>query len=519
MKKYFLKTWLLAVLVVILISSCEKQLKIDPRQSINASTALTSREALDAAITGVYARLKSARIYGRDMITHGDALADNGFATNKSGRLLPEAQNNQGAHYTTTIWTSGYAGINQINLVLEAIPKLDPSLAVSQAEINKWEGQLYFLRGLFYFNMMQVYAYFPTAVITAQNRGGVPILTRGISSADSALLLLPARAPIDDVYNLIVADFTLAESKLLTSGAGVGTALANKNAAQAMLARVNLFRGNYSQAKTWADACITSSGSRITTTANYVAQWRGEHNQETLFQVRFASAAENIGVNESLQTSHSTLVTPGNVTTTGGWGDLVPTLTMLTDLGITLAGGMTTTNFAVNAVVASRNTDIRNLMYEPGTTGRGPAKVECTKYMGKNGAINLDNAPVIRVSEAYLIRAEAASTTGSPVANLANALADLKFIKSRRYTNYTGSAEEISDNALDLQGVFNEVMRQRRIEFAFEGHRFFDLKRLGMDLIKSPHYNSVPFTNTRILAPIPQGDVDGNPNLQQNLGY
>ena len=129
MKKYFLKTWLLAVMVVILISSCEKQLKIDPRQSINASTALTSREALDAAITGVYARLKSARIYGRDMITHGDALADNGFATNKSGRLLPEAQNNQGAHYTTTIWTSGYAGINQINLVLEAIPKLDPSLA------------------------------------------------------------------------------------------------------------------------------------------------------------------------------------------------------------------------------------------------------------------------------------------------------------------------------------------------------------------------------------------------------
>ena len=220
MKKYFFKTWLLIGIMVILISSCEKQLKIDPRQSINASTALTSREAINAALTGVYARLKSARIYGRDMITHPDVLADNGFATNKSGRLFAEAQNSQGAHFSTTIWTSGYAAINQINLILEAIPKLNAALAITQAEIDKWQGQLYFLRALFYFNMMQVYAYFPGAVVTAQNRGGVPLLLRGISSADSALSLLPARAPIDDVYTQIVADFTLSESKLLPASPG-----------------------------------------------------------------------------------------------------------------------------------------------------------------------------------------------------------------------------------------------------------------------------------------------------------
>ncbi len=519
MKKYIYKSWMLVGLVAILLTSCEKQLEIAPRQSIDASTALTSRQAIDAAITAVYARLKSARLYGRDLITHPDALADNGFATNKSGRLLPEAQNNQGAHFTGTIWASGFPGINQINLILEAIPLLNAGLAVTVAEKDRWEGQLYFLRALFYFDMMRVYAYIPGAVVAANDFGGVPLILKGISTAEAALAFKPSRSPINDVYTQIVADFTLANTKLTNTGAGVATSLANRAAAQAMLARVNLYRKNFSEAKRWADSAITTAGSRITTPSNYISQWRAENHLEALFQVRFATAAENIGVNESIQTSYSTLVTPGSPIVTGGWGDLVPTLTLLTDLGITLSGGMTVANFSLNAVVATRNTDVRNLLFEPGTNGRGPAKVECTKFIGKNGFINLDNVPVIRIAEAYLIRAEALSTVGSAVINQVNALADLKFIKSRRYTDYTGSAQELSDNLLDLAGINAEVQRQRRIEFAFEGHRFFDLKRLGMGLIKTPHYNNVEFTDTRILAPIPQGDVDGNPNLKQNNGY
>ena len=498
------------------LTSCEKQLEIDPRQSIDASTALTSREAIDASITSIYSRLKNNRNYGRDLITHPEALADNGFATNKSGRLLPEANNTFGAHFTGTIWTNGYAAINQINLTLEAIPALT---GISQADRDRWDGQLFFLRGLYYFDMVKVYSYIPGAVVAAQNRGGVPISTTGIATAAAALAWKPSRAPIDDVYTQIVADLTLANSKLTYPG--LGFSLGNKAAAQALLARVNLYRKNYSEAKRWADSVITLAGSKIVSAANYVANWRAETHGETLFQVRWATNGENIGVNESMQTSFTTLVTPGNTATTGGFGDLVPTISLLNDLGITLTGGNTTpTPYAnTNATVASRSTDVRNLLYEPGTTGRGLAKVECTKYIGKNGFINLDNAVVLRISDAYLIRAEAQVANGSPVFNLANALADLKQVKSRRYTDYTGSAQETADNAMDPTQLFEEVIRQRRIEFAFEGHRFFDLKRLGRDLVKGPHYNTVAFTDVRMLPPIPQGDVDGNPNLQQNAGY
>ena len=512
-----IKKWILAVGIgAVALTSCKKQLEIDPRQSISSDGALSSREAIDAAITSVYVRLKSARWYGRDMITHGDALADNGFATNKSGRLLPEANNNFGAHFTNTIWTSGYGGINQINLILEEIPKLDLSPAVTQAEKDRWEGQLYFLRGLMMFDMAKVYAYIPGAVVTAQDRGGIPIILTSISSVDSALSFRPSRSPIDDVYTQIVSDLTAANTRLLSSAS---VNLANKIAAQGLLARVNLYRKNYSEAKRWADSCITLGGSKMTTVSNYVNSWRVDTHGETLFQVRFAANGENIGVNESLQTSFSTLTAPGNTAVTGGFGDLVPSISLLNELGITLVGGNTTANYALNHTVATRSTDVRNLLYEPGTTGRGPAKVESTKFLGKNGFINLDNIPVIRISDVYLIRAEATSTPGSSVLNEAAALADLKFLKTRRYTDYVGSLAETADNALTGQALTDEVIRQRRLEFAFEGHRFFDLKRLGRDLTKGPHYNNVAFTDIRILAPIPQGDVDGNPNLKQNSGY
>ncbi len=517
MKNFLYKTSLLIVCLGMFATSCKKQLDISPRQSIDANIALKTRAGINASITAVYAILKNARIYGRDMITHPEALADNGFATNKSGRLLPEAQNNFGAHFTTTIWSQCYRAINQINLTLAAIPTLAETPAPTAAEIAAWEGQLLFLRGLFHFILVEVYSYMPGAVVTAQDRGGVIISLEPIATGDGAQNFKPARAPIADVYNRIVLDLTAANSRL--SNPGLGVNLANKAATQGLLARVNLYRADHAEAKRWADSCITIAGSRLTTTANHVSNWRSDTHAETLFQVRFGSSAENIGVNESLQTSFTTLVTAGNPASLGGFGDLVPTLTLLTDLGITLQGGMTTANFAVNAVIASRSTDVRNLLFEPGSNGRGPAKVETTKFLGKAGFINLDNVPVIRIAEVYLIRAEAQAASGSTVLNLVGALADLKTLKSRRYTDYTGSAQELADNTATQAQLFEEIIRQRRIELAFEGHRFFDLKRLGRDLVKAPHYNTVAFTDRRILPALPTADIDFNPNLKQNFGY
>lgn len=511
MKRINLNILLLFLLVGGLLAGCKKALEVVPRDAVDANTALTSRDAINAAINGAYARLKGVRIYGRDLIALPEALADNGYATNKSGRLLPEANNVFGSHFTVTLWQTSYTAINDINLVFEAIPKLAVNPAPTAAEIANWEGQLYFLRALYHFNLALAYAYIPGAVVTAQDRGGIPIMLKGTTNIVDAPNVLPSRAPIADVYNQIVSDFTAAQDRLaFTTGAGF-TNTANKVAAQAMLSRVNLYRKNYTEAKRWADSCITRVGSRLTTGSSYVTNWRIATHQETLMQVFYATNSENPGVNESLQTSFTTLVTPGVPTITGGFGDLVPTLTLLNDLGITLTGGNTTANFtSANAAIASRSADVRNLLYEPGTTGRGKSYVESTKYMGKNGFINLDNVPIVRIAEVYLNRAEALATPGSAVLNEAAALADLNTILTAR---------GLTAVALTGTALYDEILRQRRIELAFEGHRFWDFKRLGRDVVKAPHYNTVTFTDARILAAIPQREVDGNPNLRQNFGY
>ena len=490
-------------------TSCKKELQVDPRQSVDLSVALTSRENVNAAILGVYSRLKNNRLYGRDLITHPEALSDNGFATGKSGRLINEANNIATAHFVN--WQLDYYAIAEVNQILEAIPKLNVSPVVSTAERNNWEGQLRFLRALCYFDLARTYAYDPGVGVLGLDRGGVPLVLSTPTTTSGAANNIPNRARVDSVYAQIYRDLTAASTQLTNNfGSSVYPQLATQVAAQALFSRVALYRKDYAVCKQYADLAIAAVGSRLMTAAAYVNGWRTAVNPESIFELRFINAAENIGVNESLQTSFTTLVVPGNTGLLGGFGDLVPTSTLLTDLGITAA--------FTGGAISARTDDVRNQLYEQGSAGRGTARVECTKFLGKSGIQNLDNIPLIRVAELFLTRAEAQSTPGSPVFDETAARNDLIRIKQNRYSNYAVT-QQTFDNGLTGTALFNEIIRQRRIELAFEGHRFFDLKRRGVDIVKLPHYNNLPYNDFRILANIPVRELDANPNLVQNFGY
>ncbi|ALI99426.1 RagB/SusD family nutrient uptake outer membrane protein [Rufibacter tibetensis] len=488
--------------------SCEDLLDIDPKTAIDAGTALTTGDGVRSAILGAYTPLKNLTMYGNRLITLPEALSDNGRATNKSGRLVNEARNALNAHFTH--WGTAYDAIQRINLVLAALPALqDPTVTADNKAA--FEGELKFLRALYHFDLVRSYAYIPGAVVESKNMGGVPIVTQTFGSGAEALAFLPARDPINEVYDAIYADLDDAVAKL---GAISNVGRASKVAAQALYSRVALYRKDYPKVIEMSTAVITARGTTLATPANYVASWSEATNPETIFHVAFQTPAENIGVNESLQTTFTTLVVRGDRTRTGGFGDLVPTPTLLTDLGITMAlNPATATSPAVNsngtatAAIASRSSDVRNLLFEVGTSGRGNPWVETTKFLGKNGEINLDHIPVIRIAEMYLNRAEAYANTG----NLVAALADVNTIRTNR-----GLAPSVAATSAALN---TEILLQRRLEFAFEGHRFFDLKRLGMDINKPALGTTVAFTEDVILPAIPLNDVGGNPNLKQNPGY
>ncbi|MEA5426015.1 RagB/SusD family nutrient uptake outer membrane protein [Arcicella lustrica] len=467
----------LALGLVLTASSCSDLLDVQPRQSIDSATALTSEDAIRAAVNGVYDVLQSTFLYGRDLVAIPEALADNGRATNKSGRLVAEYQNQAtNAHFQ--IWERAYNAINQLNLILEALPK---ATAVPVATRDSFEGQASMLRALLYFELARCYGYEPKVVVTQSDRGTVPLHKKGVLDL-SQIERLP-RATIAETYDFIYSDLTNAIAKLST--VTLSTAYANKGAANALFSRVALYRGDYENAIKYANAALASGIGKFQTKDAYVGAWRVANHPESMFEIVYQTN-ENIGVNTSLQTTYTTLVQLGNTATTGGFGDLVPTAALL---------------------AAFEPGDVRRNLYERGTAGRGTAEIECTKFFGRSGAVNLDNIPVIRISEMYLNRAEAYALTGKET----EALADVNTIRTR--------AGLEAKTGLTGQALINEIANQRRIEFAFEGHRFFDLKRRGQDIIKDAPAQNLAYTDFRILSFIPNREIQANSNLKQNVGY
>jgi hypothetical protein len=119
----------------------------------------------------------------------------------------------------------------------------------------------------------------------------------------------------------------------------------------------------------------------------------------------------------------------------------------------------------------------------------------------------LENLPIIRAAELYLIRAEARYRTDA-----AGARADLNALRSNR-----GLAAV--DAGLVGDALFNQILKERRLEFALEGHRWFDLKRNGLTITKHGNNESVPYSDYRILAPLPVDQLTLNDKLVDNPGY
>lgn len=523
MKNTFIKLSLVAV-ILSGMAACKKQLEVTPRTSIPIEQALSSRENINAAITGIYARLKSLRAYGRDLLAVSEALSENGFATNKSGRLVNEAANIPGAHLGT--WQNNYYAIAEINILFNAIPNVQGVPAVTAAERNAWRGQLYFLRALFYFDLARVYCYEPGQGVAGQDRGGIPLVTVTPLTIEGAVNNLPARAPIDSVYAFMNRDIDSAIVNLAVPAVfSSAVPTANRISAQALGARIALYDRNYTRAATLASAVISARGNSMANPGSYVGSWTSQINPESLFEVRYANNTENLGVNESLQTTYTTLRERGNFAVTQGFGDLVPTTTTLQLLGFT---GISANGSG--GTFSGRSDDVRNLLFERGSAGRGTARIECTKFIGKNGQPNLDNVPVIRIPEMYLIRSEArayaTNRDGSTntAFDLAGAVADIVSVKQARYANYAttqGAADAALASGLNQTNILVENFRQRRLEFAFEGHRWFDYKRNGGVLVAAASFlnTKIGYTDFRMLAPIPQREVDLNPGISQNFGY
>mgnify|MGYP003575209490 CR=1 FL=1 len=457
----------LAIVALTTFASCKTDyLELDPTSAIPTSQALNTEADVRVALNGAYAGLRNVDLYGRTVPVIGDVMADNAYQSTVNTNRYTLFNN-----YTFTVadanvsglWSSAYTAILRANNIINAN-------VASSANVDQYKGEAYAIRALSYFTLVR---YFARPYTDNPNGLGVPIITKYDPDAK------PARNTVAEVYTQINNDLTQAYT-LMTKY--TNSSQFNKYAAKGLQAKVYLTMGDYSNALTAALDVINNGGFKSVTGENYVAYWNEpgirSDKLETLFEVS-SDAVGNLQF-DALSYLYSQQ---------GNYGDFL----VSTDL---------------NALFGT--TDVRKQVFPNAQRPTGTAVVAIAKY--PSILADRSDTKVIRLSEMYLIAAEASYALG----NEDNARTYVNYITSRR------GATAISSTGAQL---FEDIINERRKELALEGDRYMDLQRLKRDVVRSTNYpssaRSIPYSNYRRVLPIPQVELDANPNIrsQQNAGY
>lgn len=409
---------ILALFTIVLASSCEKRLDVEPTQTVDETNALNSSSDVEAALVGAYAQLGSSASYGGNSQVNQELLG-NSTTLNWAGTYQGMTQIYNKAipinnGFITDTWTESYTAINTANNVLSAIEK------VEEIKRDQIEGEAKFIRALAYYHLVTMFGRSYNDGNPASNPG-VPIVlepTREINAASQV-----ARSSVEDVYNQVLSDLNDAKDKCLKEDFGF---FASSWAASAMLARVYLQKGDYANAANEANNVIESEQFELTPT--YAESFPGDANapagrSNTSEEVFAIQVTETSGVNE-FNTFFST----------SGRGDI----------------------------------DINPAFFSEfnATDARGKFYYSLSGFLFTSKFENLyGNISVIRLAEMYLIRAEANSRLGTQVGPN-SPVGDINVIRSR------SGAPELGSVTLD------QILTERRHELAFEGFSINDSKRL-----------------------------------------
>lgn len=464
------KTLLYTLFTVGLLGASCTDLDVIDRSTLPRSITLGEVAGYQSILNAAYESVNDFGYYGQTMMIGPEILADNMHLVQLTGRYELEYVNalNSGLG----IWGGRYNAINECNIIIGTID--DPAVTGTTAQKDALKGQALFLRALFYHDLARVYGYEPGREVNSFDLS-VPLKlnpTFGISD----VVDLP-RSTNDAIYQQIEADLLAAIPLLPDATPGTSSVrLANKAAARLLLARVYLYWGNTAQAANFALQVIEGDGSDLVSAANYVASWNDATN---------AFHPESVFESEILTVDWSTVDGPNNsmhsllMNNTGGSQFII------------------TASDELIAEIESEPTDVRRNLFNVEDLG-----LEFAKWRGNKGPISfLENIPILRLSEGYLIAAEA----------LGNGPGDV-------YLNALREARGITD---DASATVDNVLRERRIEFMAEGHRWFDLKRLGRDITKPADAGSgtLPYTDFKMLTRLPQSELNLSANLVQNPGY
>lgn len=469
--KKYIYLILSAVLITAVTSSCKKFVEKDPYNQIDEDLAITTLLQAKYALTGVYDGLQGTAYYGRNYFVMGDAPTDNIIIpSNNSGRFLSEAQWTMTATNAdlADLWNGVYGYINRANKLLVALDKISGD----ETTKNQYKGEALALRAMMHFDLVRIFSQ-PYDYTNDASHFGVPYMD------EPTVKGLPGRDPVSLVYEKVIRDLTAAQALLQVTPAGRAVPFVfGKNAAKALLARVYLYKGDYQNAKSLAADVITNGGYTLLTNAAYSASWLLTKTTESILSV------SNLG------TDYQATNALGYIYLQSGYGDL-------------RVAAPFKALFAAN--------DVRRSIFTAGTGGNA-AWTYVGKYPSRDNTNGLTNGPILRLSEIYLIAAEAAAKTSDEP----NAIKYLDAIRQR-------ANPSLGVSTATGQALVDSILLEKRKELCYEGHYYQDQKRLHLTITSALKDNGTPYTtisypSNKLAYPIPQREIDANPTIapQQN---
>jgi hypothetical protein len=518
------KISLLFLASVIQLVSCKKDfINLTPPSNLNSSTFYKTQKDINQATLSAYGNLRA--LYNGTYVRIGEIRSDNttyswlsGNPANEKGidefasPLLPE--NN----FVSDLWDDSYKTILRCNLVID---RADAATFTDEKLRTQYVAEARFIRALVYFWLNRA---FGGMALNGQLLGAIKV-DKELTQAEAYQL---GRAPLQDMYDLIIEDLKFAEANLPQTFGAIDKGRVTKGAASALLGKVYLTMAGYplnkgaeyyNLASQKLFEVVSNSTYALVPSYKDLFDVSKKNSSESLFEVQYLKGAPNAATGSPWNNNFAPRFSDKEVVLVGDKG-----------------GENSPTGSMSNA-------------YEPGDprkyvsmrdgwvnakTGAFQAERYVVKYydIASSGSDNGNNWIELRLGDVYLMYAEALVRGGG---DKNAALLYLNKIRQRARNTAGNPATPAPANLLHDylltefptdESLLLAIANERRVELAFENHRWFDLVRTGKaqeamtEEQRLDGYNTFVWTENALAFPIPMTVMQSNPQkIIQNTGY
>lgn len=429
---------------------------LQPETFVGEEVAFKNVESVGKVVTGAYGTMSL-----RSSMAISEYIADDVVQGSDAGgtgtNLYAWTYADDGE--SANIWSQQYSIINNANRIIHYGAEVTPQNEAEVKQLDNYIGQAYFLRAFAHFELLRFFSYFQN-----EDELGIPYVSY------PHVLGLPARDLVEDCYDNILNDLATADEMITNT---TDKAYATPAAIQALMARVSLYRKDYSRALICANEALKLVP--METAANFEAIWTDKSRDGVIF--------------------------------------VLPRFKGNTPIGGLFIGSDNSSVFRPSTKYMNSylNKDVRKSIY----FGKGPDRSGETvdrvhKYSGTSATVGLNDEKVLRSAEMKIIVAEAYAHLNE----IEKANKTLNEIRALRIEGWTDLYYPYKEMLLD------EILKERRWELAFENHRFFDLRRYNKDIVRD-NGKTLKADHFRMVMPIPRAELQANENIkdQQNIGY